>query len=98
MHTETKMDHQTQAEAVQDVVANVLAEMGVQDPASVVHTFLIRGGYFVGHKFRCEGVWAIWPIGAESVEFHAADGTLIKTVSLDTVQKKTCEPPAQKSA
>jgi len=94
------MDHKLQLEAVQEVVANNLAELGVQDPACVVHTFLIRDGFFAGHKFRCEGICAVWPIGTGCVEFRDEDGKLIKTVSLDSAEQEpgASPSPVQKTA
>lgn len=93
------MDHSTQVEAVQTVVTKTLTEMGVPDPASVLHTFLIRCGYFVGHKFRCDGISAVWAQGTESVEFYGEDGQLIKTVSLNTAANEPQSPsPSRKTA
>ena len=90
------MSSQSQVEAVQKVVTDVLAERGEGDPTAVMHTFLIRCGYFVGHKFRFEGGAAIWLTGTDSVQIYAEDGSLTKTVDLDTSKEET--PSSLKSA
>jgi hypothetical protein len=81
------MNPQSQIEAVQRVVTEVLQESDGGDPTSVVHTFLIRGGFFAGHKFRFDGGWAVWLTGSQTVEVYAEDGTLRKTVNLGTSDK-----------
>jgi hypothetical protein len=94
------MSSQSQIEAVQKVVFDVLAERGEGDPTGVMHTFLIRCGYFVGHKFRFEGGWAIWLTDSDSVQIYGEDGSLTKTVELDKCEEKGKEktPSSRKMA
>ena len=66
---------------VHDAVAATLAEMGLC--AAPTRTILIQKGYFVGHKYRFEGGWAIRLADKNKVELYDDDGKMLKTVSLE---------------
>jgi hypothetical protein len=51
-------------------------------PIDVCETLLIRDGFFIGHKFRCDGGYAIWGAGWSAVEFYDEDGELLKMVAV----------------
>ena len=66
--------------AIYDSVTATLAEMGICAP---MRTFLIQKGYFVGHKYRFDGGYAIRLAGKKVIEVYDDDGKLLKTVSLE---------------
>jgi hypothetical protein len=49
---------------------------------SLIETFLIRDGAFVGRKYRFEGGYAIWPLGGLSIEFYRDDGSVLEIVAV----------------
>ena len=73
-------------EEVQDLVAATLREMGIC--VAPMRTILIQKGYFVGHKYRFDGGWAIRLAGKKVIEVYDDDGNLLKTVSLEETDKK----------
>jgi hypothetical protein len=66
-------------------VTATLAEMGIRAP---MRTFLIQKGYFVGHKYRFDGGYAIRLAGKNVIEIYDDDGQLLKAVSLEETDKK----------
>ena len=71
---------------MEDSVAATLKEMGIC--VAPRRTLLIQKGYFVGHKYRFEGGYAIRFAGKSEVEIFDDDGKLLKTVSLVETDKK----------
>ena len=53
-----------------------------------IRTILIQNGYFVGHKYRFDGGYAIRLAGKNEIEFYDQAGVLLKTVSLGETEKK----------
>ena len=49
---------------------------------------LIQKGYFVGHKYRFDGGYAIRLVEKNAIEIYDDDGKLLKTVSLEETDKK----------
>jgi len=45
---------------MEDVVLATLRQMGIC--VAPMRTFLIQKGYFVGHKYRFDGGYALWLI------------------------------------
>ena len=72
--------------AIQDAVTATLAEMGIC--AAPTCTILIEKGYFVGHKYRFDGGYAIRLAGKNAIEVYDDAGKLLKTVSLEEIDKK----------
>ena len=68
-------------EEVQDLVAATLREMGIC--VAPMRTILIQKGYFVGHKYRFDGGYAIRLVGKNAIEVYDDAGKLLKTVSLE---------------
>ena len=64
----------------QDFVTATLAEMGI---CASMRTFLMQKGYFVGHKYRFDGGYAIRLAGKNAIEVYDDDGQLLKTVGLE---------------
>ena len=69
-----------------DAVAATLREMGLC--AAPMWTILIQKGYFVGHKYRFDGGYAIRMAGKNAIEIYDDGGELLKTVSLGETAKK----------
>jgi len=74
-------------EESQDVVAATLKEMGLSAVPS--RTILIQKGYFIGHKYRFDGGYAVWLIEKNAIEVYDDEGKLLKTVSLEETEKKS---------
>ncbi len=71
---------------MEDSVAASLKEMGIC--VAPMRTLLIQTGYFVGHKYRFDGGYAIRFVGKSEVEIYDDDGKMPKTVSLVETDKK----------
>jgi hypothetical protein len=69
-----------------DAVAATLREMGFC--AAPMWTILMQKGYFVGHKYRFDGGYAIRLAGKDAIEIYDDDGELLKAVSLGETEKK----------
>ena len=54
-----------------------------------MRTFLIQKGYFVGHKYRFDGGYAIRLAGQKAIEIYDGGGKLLKTVSSEETEKKS---------
>jgi hypothetical protein len=80
------MDAGATPDLLDQLMARTFAELGATGP--VVRTILLRDRYFVGHKFRCEGVQAVLPAGGDQVAFYDEGGVLLKTVSVETGEQK----------
>jgi hypothetical protein len=72
--------------SIHDSVAATLREMGVR--LAPMWTALIQKGYFVGHKYRFDGGYAIWLSERNAIEIYDDDGKILKTVSLEEIDKK----------
>ena len=57
--------------SIQDVVAAILAEMGVG--AAPLRTIIIQKGHFVGHKYRFDGGDVISLTGRNVIEAYGAE-------------------------
>ena len=64
-----------------DLVTVSLKEMGIN--VVPMRTILIKNGYFVGHKYRFDGGYAVRLAGKNAVEVYDDDGKMLKTVSLE---------------
>ena len=53
-----------------------------------MRTVLIQKGYFVGHKYRIDGGYAVWLIENKAIEIYDDEGKLLKAVSLEETDKK----------
>lgn len=71
----------TQADFLQQFVAETLAELGVDvESSSIIRTILIRGQQFVGYRFRWAGMEAVWRSNGNIVAFFDKRGKLLKAV------------------
>ena len=58
-----------QVHSILNDVTAVLAGMGVPT-TSLIHTILLQEKYFVGHKFRFDGGYAVWLAEKNAVEVY----------------------------
>ena len=72
---------------MEEVVTATLAEMGIH--VAPMRTILIQKGYFVGHKYRFDGGYAVWLIEKNAIEVYDDEGKLSKTVTLEETDKKS---------
>ena len=70
--------------SIHDVLTATLSGLGLPAPANVIETFLLKNRYFVGQKFRYNGGYAVALADGSTVEFFDEQGTLLKTVALET--------------
>lgn len=70
-------------DSVHDLVAATLTELGLSVPTNVIQTMLMKDGYFVGHKFRYDGGYAVMRTGGSTIDFYDDDGKLLKTVAVE---------------
>jgi hypothetical protein len=58
-------------------------------PIDVFETLLVNDGRFIGHKFHCDGGYAIWGMGWDAIEFYDEDGKLLKMVAATKALRST---------
>jgi hypothetical protein len=67
---------------IDNLVAETFSELGMPPPIDMWETLLIMDGCFIGHKFHCDGGYALWGAGWNSVEFYDQNGKLLKMVAV----------------
>ena len=67
---------------IYDLVVVTFVKLGMPPPINVCETLLIMDGFFIGHKFHCDGGYAIWAPGWSAVEFYDEEGNLLKLASV----------------
>ena len=67
---------------IYNLVVATFSNLGMPPPIDVCETLLIKDGCFIGHKFHCDGGYAIWGAGWNAVEFYDDDGKLLKMVAV----------------
>lgn len=67
---------------IYNLVATTFSNLGMPPPIDVCETLLVKDGCFIGHKFHCDGGYAIWGTGWNAVEFYDDDGKLLKMVAV----------------
>lgn len=77
-----------QPDQIRQLVTATFAELGANEPEGIHRTLLLRGGYFVGQRFRCGDFDAILPADNSRIEFLGPDGMLLRTIDLDQPPKK----------
>jgi len=65
---------------IYDLVVETFLKLGMSAPIDVCETLLVNDGCFIGHRFRCNGGYAIWGVGWKAVEFYDEGGQLLKMV------------------
>ncbi len=69
-----------QPDATFQTISAVFAELGADRPEEISRTLLLRDGYFLGHRFRCDKLQAVLLPDSEEVEFFDEDGELLQSV------------------
>jgi hypothetical protein len=70
----------TQLDFIQRVVVETFAELGDIAPAAVVTTIVIRNQKFIGYRFQCGGMEALWQANGNVVVFFDEYGNLVKAI------------------
>ena len=55
---------------IYNLVVATFSKLGMPPPIDVWETLLFKDGCFIGHKFHCQGGYAIWGAGWNAVEFY----------------------------
>ena len=71
--------------SIYDLVVATFTRLEMPAPSDVWVTLCVKDGSFIGHKFHCEGGYAIWAAGWGAVEFYDENG---KFLMLAAVKKK----------
>jgi len=71
--------------SVRQLVVEHFARFGAdpQEADACAETILIRDGKYRGRSYRTSELLAMWMIEIGLVQFYAADGAMLATVSLD---------------
>ena len=67
-------------ESIQERVTATLLELGLPAPTNAIQTMLMHDGYFVGHKLRYDGGYAVLHEGGSTIELYDGQNKLLKTV------------------
>jgi len=70
-------------ESIQERVTATLLELGLPAPTNAIQTMLMHDGYFVGHKLRYDGGYAVLHEGGSTIELYDGQGTMLKTAALE---------------
>ena len=68
--------------SIYELVEKTFFKLGMPPPIDVYETLLVDDGYFIGHKFHCDGGYAILGLGSSAVEFYDEDGNLLTMVTV----------------
>jgi hypothetical protein len=68
---------------VRQLVVETFQRLGTHIEAEAVsETILIRDGRYRGRSYRAAGMMAMWMIDIGLLQFYAADGAMLATISL----------------
>lgn len=70
----------TRLDSIRQVVVETFAELWDISLAAVVTTILIRDQKFVGYRFWCEGMEAVWRENGNVVVFFDACGNFLRAI------------------
>jgi len=73
----------TNADRVYQIVVDGFRAFGSADPESVRRAFLQQDLRFVGDKYECDGMYAIWMTDEKVVSFYDEHEQLLKTETLE---------------
>jgi hypothetical protein len=99
-------------DAVRDLAAKTLSDLGIVAGELECESLLIRDGYYVGRHFRFAAARAVWFVDANTFKFYGANGQLLKvlrpqqqTIAIDQAchsgapaASTELDPPASRSA
>ena len=66
---------------IYELVVATFTELGMLAPTDVCETRVVKDGFFIGQKFHCDGGYAMWGAGWNTVEFYDEGGKLLKMVN-----------------
>jgi hypothetical protein len=68
---------------IKELLTTTLVELDLPAATSFARTMLMKGGYFVGWKFRYDGGYVVLRTGDNTVELYDVQGNLLKSVALE---------------
>jgi hypothetical protein len=74
---------------IYELVVAMFSELGMPAPTDVCETLVVKDGFFIGHKFHCDGGYAMWGAGWNTVELYDEGGKLLKVVNAQSVLRST---------
>jgi hypothetical protein len=78
----------TRLDSIQQIAVKTFTELGIIAPdATVVPTLLIRDQKFVGFRFQCEGMEALWRANGNVLAFFDEHGKLVRAVRTGSAQR-----------
>ena len=72
---------------VRALITAAIRELGLDTSESFVEIALLRGGYFVGWRFKGDAVTAVWLAGTAHIRVQDRDGTELTTINLPGVSR-----------
>ena len=73
----------SESASIHDLVAATLTELRLPASTNVIQTMLMKDGYFVGHKLRYDGGYAVMRASSGTIESYDDQDNLLKTVALE---------------
>jgi hypothetical protein len=67
---------------IRNIVRNVFVRLSGAEQMQVEETFLIRDGFYVGHRFDFDGLQAIWFIEEHELKVYDRAGQLVDALEL----------------
>ena len=81
----------TEMDPFYQAVVEGFRALGAANPQAIRRAVLLRGLFFAGQQFQCDGMKAIWLSGKRTVEFYDEQGRLLRSFRAD-------EAPLSKAA
>jgi hypothetical protein len=71
-------------ESISDLVAATLTQLGLPIQTCTMLTMLVRDRRFAGYRFTYDGGYAILHAGGNTHAFYDDEGTMLKTLSVES--------------
>jgi len=72
-----------QLEEILQHVGVTFRKLGADEGSEITRTVLLKDRYFVGYRFGCGGLRAVWFADSGVLKFHDAEGKLVRKIQLD---------------
>ena len=64
---------------------------------TVEESLLISDGHFLGQRFRCAQMEAVWLVEENVIKLHASNGT-IESIDVDTLENPVAQEASKRAA
>ncbi len=71
------MSHENLTDLIRRSIRQLFERAGAPPNQPIRETFLIRGGYFCGRRFRCGDLSAVWFIDENQIKLYGPNGQLL---------------------